>query len=116
MDFSHKIEDNIGIFTLSGTLLGENDGMPLADDFNDLMEEGVKTFILDLGELKHINSSGLGVFITLLTRARKKDGELLLVNPSDHIRNLMIITKLHSIFQIFDNLEDALASLKSTEE
>lgn len=107
MDFEYQSHNNIGVYTLSGSLIGENDGMRLADSFNEQMEEGALNFVLDLKDLKHVNSSGLGVFITLLTRTRKKGGELFLVNPSDFIKNLMMITKLNSVFQIFNSLEDA---------
>lgn len=97
-----------GIFRLHGSLIGETDGMPLAEAFNEQMENGVLVFVLDLSELKHINSSGLGVFITLLTKARKKDGELLLVNPSEGIRKLLMMTKLTAIFGIHETVEAAL--------
>ena len=112
MDFRFdRKDDRTGVFALSGNLIGEHDGMPLTDAFNENMEDGVLNFVVDLTELKHINSSGLGVLITLLTKARKKDGELLLVNPSDYIRNLMLITKLNSIFSIYDSIDDAVAAL-----
>lgn len=107
MDFEYKEQNGMGVYSLSGNLIGENDGMRLADSFNEKMEDGTLNFVLNLQELKHVNSSGLGVFITLLTKTRKKGGELFLVSPSDFIKNLMMITKLNSVFQIFDNLEDA---------
>lgn len=112
----HSIEainDKTCILRLEGNLIGEQDGMALADAFNEQMEQGMRYFIVDLTELQHINSSGLGVLITLLTRARKKDGELLLVNPSEYIRNLMLITKLISIFQLFESVEEAVSTLEA---
>jgi anti-sigma B factor antagonist len=60
-----------------------------------------------------INSSGIGVFITLLTKARKKEGDVVIVNPSSYISNLLMITKLNSIFQIFDSTNEALEMLKN---
>lgn len=97
-----------GVFRLHGNMIGETDGMPLAEAFNEQLEDGYLHFILDLSELKHINSSGLGVFITLLTKARKKDGDVVIVNPSQNIRNLLMITKLNSIFFLYDSVEAAL--------
>ncbi len=112
MQFKYKvIENQIGIYTLEGSLIGENDGMILTDSFNDNIEDGILNFVVDLTSLQHINSSGLGVFITLLTKARKKGGELFLVNPSEYIRNLMMITKLSSIFSIYDSIEEASSAL-----
>jgi anti-sigma B factor antagonist len=98
-----------GLFQLTDSLIGETDGMRLVEAFNEQMENGYLHFILDLSELKHVNSSGLGVFITLLTKARKKDGDVVIVNPSAHIRSLLLMTKLNSIFHIFDSVEAALA-------
>jgi anti-sigma B factor antagonist len=97
-----------GIFRMNGSLIGETDGMSLTEAFNEQMENGILNFILDLSELKHINSSGLGVFITLLTKARKKDGEVYLVNPSEGIKKLLMMTKLTAIFTIFESVEAAL--------
>ena len=108
MEFTSNNENGYTVFELSGNLIGEHDGMPLADAFNESIQNGERKFIIDLTELKHINSSGLGVLITLLTRARKKDGELVLVNPSEYIRNLMLITKLNTIFKVYDELQEAV--------
>ena len=107
-----RIEDETGLFSLEGNLIGEQDGMSFTEDFNEEIEDGCKFFIIDLSELKHVNSSGLGVLITCLTKARKKDGEVILVNPSDYIRNLMMITKLNSIFSIYDTVEAAKVALE----
>ncbi len=113
MQYKYEVNENqIGIYTLEGNLIGENDGMILTDSFNDNMEDGTRNFVMDLSSLEHINSSGLGVFITLLTKARRRGGELFLVNPSEHIRNLMMITKLNSIFSIYDTVEEAFTALE----
>lgn len=111
MDFNSTVQDTTCVFVLTGNLVGENDGMPLADAFNEHMEDGIRHFIIDLSELKHINSSGLGVFITLLTKVRKKGGELVLVNPSEFIKNLLLITKLNSIFNTYESVAAAKTGL-----
>ena len=111
MEFEYTEEDEkAGLYKLSGSLIGEHDGMSLLNHFADRVEEGQHHFVIDLSAIKHINSTGLGVFITLLTKARKKGGEVVLVNPSEYIKNLLLITKLNSIFQIFKNDEEAILS------
>ena len=107
MDFQYSEIENFGHYKLTGSLIGENDGMPVLNHFSERCEDGMKNFIVDLSGMKHINSSGLGVLITLLTRARKKGGEVVLVNPSEYIRNLLLITKLNSIFRIFSDATEA---------
>lgn len=113
MNFTYKAHDeNVGIFYLEGNLIGETDGLPVTEAFAEKIDEGTTHFVMDLTELRHINSSGLGVLITLLTKARKKSGEVLLTNPSEFINNILIITKLNSVFSIHPDTETALKSFK----
>lgn len=110
MEFTFINKEDVGIYELNGNLIGETDGIPITESFSDKLEEGVLRFIIDLKGLQHINSSGLGVLITLLTKARKVGGELTLANPSDYIKNLLLITKLNTIFQIHTSVEEAINS------
>lgn len=111
MEFTFQQHDHIGVFYLQGNLIGERDGIPLTEAFTEALENGTKQFIIDLKALQHINSTGLGVLITLLTKSRKTGGELTLSGPSDYISNLLMITKLNSIFKIFDKPEEAIEAL-----
>ena len=106
--------DTIGIFQLEGNLIGERDGMELTDVTKEELQDGLRYFVIDLSQLQHINSSGLGALTMLLTKIRKKEGELVLVQPSDYIRNLLVITKLDRIFTIYASVEDAVAALEAT--
>ncbi len=113
MEFTFSTSGDIGIYHLKGNLIGETDGIPITESFSEKLGEGTRQFIIDLKELQHINSSGLGVLITLLTKARKVGGELMLANPSDYIKNLLLITKLNTIFQIHGSMEDAVGMYAS---
>jgi anti-sigma B factor antagonist len=113
MEYTYKNENGIGVYAISGTLLGESGGMQLANEFNERLEEGMKKFVLDLHELKHVNSSGLGVFITMYTRARTRGGEMVLLNPSEFIQSLLMITRLNSIFSIHTQFDEAVKHLES---
>lgn len=117
MNFSYTARDEkAGVFSLEGNLIGETDGIPLTEAFAEQINNGARNFVMDLTELQHINSSGLGVLITLLTKARKVSGEVVLTNPSEFINNILIITKLNSVFNIFDSTEEALKSFNQEEE
>ena len=114
MNFQYKnASSQVGIYNLNGNLIGEKDGIPITESFAEKLDEGVRYFVIDLKKLQHINSAGLGVLITLLTKARKNDGEVVLANPSSYIQNLLVITKLNSIFKIFDDTESALGALEA---
>jgi anti-sigma B factor antagonist len=117
MNFSYTARDEeTGIFSLEGNLIGETDGIPLTESFAEQINNGARNFVMDLTKLQHINSSGLGVLITLLTKARKVSGELVLTNPSEFISNILIITKLNSVFNIFADTEEAIKSFNPDEE
>jgi len=114
MEFTISTSDkHIVIYHLDGNLIGETDGLAMTESLNEKLEEGFKQIIINLSDLQHINSSGLGVLITLLTKARKVGGEVVLANPSTYIQNLLLITKLNTIFQIHTSTEEAIEAYKS---
>lgn len=76
----------------------------------DLGDRGQKRVIIDLSRTDFLDSTGLGVLVAALTRYRKNDGDLILVCPKRPIRQVFEITRLDSVFTIFDSLADALAA------
>ena len=72
----------------------------------------MKYCLIDISDVRYINSSGIGVLITLLTKFRNKGGELFLIKPSEHVQKLLIITKLQAIFNIVDTEQEALSKIK----
>lgn len=113
MDYSFHAREKLGIFTLDGNLIGERDGMAFAESFSEKLEEGFKDFVVDLAEMRHINSTGLGVLITLFTKARRNGGDLYLAQPTPFVNNLLLMTKLNTVFKIFPSVEDAVVALSS---
>lgn len=105
MKFAQELKDNSLILRISGDLIGEDNGMQVITVVNEAVTHQVKTCIIDISGLRYINSSGIGVLITILTKFRNKGGEVYLMNPSENVTKLLIITKLNSIFQII-NSED----------
>src|SRR4051794_24650607 len=112
MKYNSKVTDNILFIQLQGDLIGEDNGLELVDHVNDKINEGVTLCAIDLSEVRYMNSSGIGVLITLLTKFRNKGGEFVLINPSDQIKKLLIITKLNAIFNIVTSEQEALGKLK----
>jgi len=68
--------------------------------------------VVDLGEVKFMNSSGLGMLIGALTTVRNAGGNLKLARASDKIEQLLVVTKLVTVFEHFDAVDEALASFK----
>lgn len=111
MNFAQEIKANTLILRVSGDLIGEDNGTQLVGAVNDAVSHKVLTCIIDIAELRYINSSGIGVLITILTKFRNKGGEVYLMNPSESVKKLLVITKLNAIFQIIKS-EDEVASKK----
>lgn len=91
---------------IEGDLIGDEVGPKLVEVVSDAIEEGAKTFVIDLSGVRYISSSGIGLLITMLTKMRNIGGEMYLTSPSEHVKKLLIITKLNNIFSVFDSLED----------
>ncbi len=112
MNYEKELIDNTLILKLSGDLIGENNGPGLVEVLNQHISKGINKCIIDISEVRYMNSSGIGVLITILTKLRNKEGEVVLLNPSDQVKKLLVITKLNNIFSIFDTKEEALKHLK----
>ena len=63
--------------------------------------------VLDLGGVSHIDSTGLGTLVALLTSARKAGGGIKLANLNPHLYDVLGVTRLLTIFELFDTAEDA---------
>jgi len=112
MKVSISEKEGIIVVKLAGQLMGGSDALKINEKLFDILEEGKNKIIVDLGDVTWINSSGLGILIGMLTRVRKEDGDLRLVNISEKIKEILIVTKLDSVFKIYDNTEDAVQSYK----
>lgn len=111
-DYTIRKELNVIIVTLSGELIDRNQATKLVEEINDLLENGELKYIFDLSDLRYINSSGLNVLIQVLTRARKHGGEAIVANVSKKVNELLIITKLNTVFTVTDSVDKAIAKLK----
>ena len=111
MEYSHEILSDILVLKLSGDLIGENHGPELVSIINDAINDDIIFCAIDIQNVRYINSSGIGVLITILTKFRNKGGEVVLIKPSNSVEKLLIITKLNSIFTTVPNLEHAFREL-----
>jgi len=76
----------------------------------DALEGGSRKFLIDFTQTGYIDSSGLGVLVSLAKRMRELGGDLRLANLNDDLQTLFELTKLDSLFQIADTRERALES------
>jgi anti-sigma B factor antagonist len=112
MKFEQETRNNVFVIRLSGDLIGEQSGTNLLDAVNNSIQGNVLTCVIDISGLRYINSSGIGVLITILTKFRNKGGEVYLMKPSENVQKLLVITKLNAIFQIVQSEEEVAKLVK----
>ena len=116
MKYDYHVEEGVLFMAFSGDLIGENNGPELLELISQQIENQVLLCAVDISNVRYINSSGIGVLITVLTKFRNKDGELVLINPSEHVKKLLIITKLNAIFNVVENKTEAISELKNVKK
>ena len=113
MDYNFNLEDGFLVVSLSGDLIGEENGPEIIAELETFNADGNLKVIINISDVRYINSSGIGVLITLLTKVRNKGGELCLINPSESVQKLLIITKLQAIFKVFSTISEAKTNLQA---
>jgi anti-sigma B factor antagonist len=106
MTYTQEVKNDLLVIRLFGDLIGENDGAQLLEVVTNAIGQQVNACVIDISGLRYINSSGIGVLITILTKFRNKGGEVYLMKPSESVQKLLVITKLNAIFQIVQSEEE----------
>lgn len=113
MNINRSTDNGVSLLTLSGNLLGEKDSTPIIEAVETALSNDNNLFVFDLKDLKYINSTGLSVLITTLTKSRNANGNMCIVNLPDQLSNLLNITKLDKVFPTAANYEAAVKLLKA---
>src|SRR3954452_10702944 len=104
---------NVDIVDLSGKItLGENTGI-LRDEIRSLLAQGQKNILLNMGGVSYVDSAGLGELVGAYTTATNQGGSVKLLNLQGKMKDLMKITKLHTIFAIFEAEQSAVSSFST---
>ena len=111
-EFNHTKKDGIDAYSLKGELIDKNQSTELLQEIEAAISKNDNKILLNLEELKYINSSGLSVLISVLTKARKSGGEVAICGVNKKINELLVITKLNSVFNVRTSVEEAIAVLK----
>ena len=111
-----QVED-ITILDLSGRLsLGEvlafrpGRDLPLGEVVRELVSDGRKKILLNLADVKYVDSSGVGQLVGTLTSARSQGVELKMFNPAKPVLDLLKMTKLLAVFDVRESEEAAIAA------
>lgn len=110
MSFNTSERYNCVVIEFKGNVMGGPDAVSLNEQLHELIDGGKNNIVVDLGKVKFMNSSGLGMLIGALTTMRKAGGDLRIANATDKIESLLIVTKLVTVFKHFKSLDEAIES------
>jgi anti-sigma B factor antagonist len=110
MKASTRQVDGITIVDLSGRItLGEG-SVVLRDTIRDVVSQGNKKILLNLGDVTYIDSSGIGELVSAYTSVRNQGGDLKLLNLTKKVHDLLQITKLYTVFDVKDDEATAIGA------
>ena len=110
MQIEERVVGEVTVLDLKGKItLGEGDEA-LRDRISNLLQNGRKKILLNLEGVPYIDSAGLGEVVRTYTTVSRQGGQLKLVNLTKRITDLLMITKLLTVFETFDAEQDALKS------
>ncbi|MCI0532505.1 MAG: STAS domain-containing protein [candidate division Zixibacteria bacterium] len=112
MKLSSREVGSLVVLEPKGKIMGGPDATLLHDQLHEFIQQGKKKVIIDLSKVDWMNSTGLGILISALTTLRNNQGELKLANVTDKIQSLLTITKLVTVFESHNSVEQAVASFK----
>lgn len=107
-----KVNDAASVVDIKGDVTAASEGV-LMDAYNRAGAEGARNVVLNFTDLEYMNSSGIGLLVTLLIRANRQKQRLVAFGLSDHYRQIFELTRLDEAIAIHDDEEAALASTTS---
>lgn len=110
MDITQREKEGIVILDLSGRLIVGDPVTELRERIADIAKQGRVAIILNLRGVDYIDSTGLGGMVICFTNLKKAGGALKLLKLNKRTADLLVLTKLNTVFQVFDDEQDAVNS------
>ncbi|MBA3599761.1 MAG: STAS domain-containing protein [Acidobacteria bacterium] len=112
LNITERQAGDITILDMDGKVTIGEGSVALRTTIRRLLGEGKKKILLNLGRVGYVDSSGIGELVSSFTAVNKEEGSLKLLNLTQKIQDLLAITKLLTVFDVYDSEADALSSFK----
>jgi anti-sigma B factor antagonist len=112
LDVKERQAGDVTILDMSGEVRIGQGSIALRDVIRKLTGEGKTKLLLNLGGVNYVDSSGIGELIANYTTVTRLGGQLKLLNLTERIQNLLVITKLLTVFDVYEDEETALKSFQ----
>jgi anti-sigma B factor antagonist len=112
MNIEVRTIEDVQILDWKGKITLGSETMAVRNKVRDIVNSGGKKLVLNLADVPYIDSSGVGELVSTYTTVTNAGGQLKLLNLTGKIRELLTITKLLTVFEVYDNEKAALGSFK----
>ncbi len=116
MKIKQEAIGDVYVLRLSGQLMGGPDADAVRETILSALNQGYKSLLVDLKDVSWVNSTGLGILISSHITVANNGGSLKLMRVSRRIDSIFMVTRLNTVFQVFDSEPEALASFRSDSE
>jgi len=111
LDLVTRIKEGILVVECTGRIVFGDESIRLRDTLKELVSQNNR-IVLNLGQVSYIDSVGLGTLVALYTTANKGGGAIKLANLTKRVGDLLQVTKLLTVFEVFDSEQKAIDSFK----
>jgi anti-sigma B factor antagonist len=112
VDIRERVAGTVAVLEPLGRMvLSECPIEALKDRVAAQLREARGQFVLDLHQVSQMDTTGLTAIVTAYVAVQKQQGRIALVNPQKRVRELLRVTRLDTLFQVFDRVDDAVESL-----
>ena len=112
MKIEKRKNGNVTIFDLKGKILFGDGIDELRQSINAAIKENEKQLVLNFAEVPYLDSTGLGEVVRSYTTLKKEGGTVKIANLTNKVKDLMMVTKLITVFETFENENEAVKSFK----
>ncbi|HUP04872.1 MAG TPA: STAS domain-containing protein [Bryobacteraceae bacterium] len=110
LEIVQRENEGIVVLDLKGRITVGAESNALREKVGALSAAGVRTFVLQLEDVDYIDSTGLGALVMCATSVRRSGGNIKLVNLNRRNIELLVMTKLETVFEVFADEQDAVNS------
>lgn len=110
MSYNIVYYNDVAIVSAKGKLMGGNETKEYHDLVKELISNGINKIVSDLSKVKWMNSKGLGMLMACFTSCKNAGGNFKISGATEKTKSLLMITKLMTIFESYDNTDDAVES------
>ncbi len=110
MNIKREEQDNVVLMQIKEERLDAHNADELKQELGRLFEAGRTNVVVDLKEVRFIDSSGLGALVSGFKNASARQADLKLSGMQSQVRSMFELTRLHRVFDIYTTMDEALAS------